>query len=164
MKLIIRLVLWVLSIAVTLLLILTIIFMFQKDDGKSPTVAGYTAFVGTGHSMEPEIDPGTLLIIKECEEYEIDDIISFENDEEKNVTHRIVDRYGSKYITKGDNNKRADGYKVRKSDVYGKVVFKIPKVGEYISFVNKNKNNIYYILGGLVVIGILFKFGAKHVR
>ena len=34
--------------------------MFQKDDGKSPTVLGYTAFVGTGHSMEPEIYPGTL--------------------------------------------------------------------------------------------------------
>ena len=162
MKLIVRIVLGILSFFVTCLLIVTIIFLFQKENGNTMTISGYTSFVNIGTSMLPEIQVGDMVIVHEEESYKIGDIISYENDDEITVTHRIIDKDGKKYITKGDNNKFTDGEKVARKDIYGKVVFTIPKVGHFITYVNNNKENLLYILGGLVVLGMILKYGAKH--
>lgn len=59
------------------------------------------------------------------------------------VTHRVVDVItnsdGTKsYITKGDNNNKADQAPVNYKDVLGKVLFKIPQLGR-IQFLLANK-------------------------
>lgn len=66
------------------------------------------------------------------------------------VTHRVVDiitnNDGSKsYITKGDNNLKADQATVNYNDVLGKVLFKLPQLGR-VQFLIANK------IGWLLVI------------
>ena len=53
---------------------------------------------------------------------------------DKTVTHRIIEyrEQTGTYITKGDNNKKEDFYKVTSQDIIGKQVFRIPLLGNII--------------------------------
>ena len=158
MKRLIHVILFILSIIIVILAALTILFVVNKKDGYVTKVFGYTSFLNTGNSMLPDIKQGDLLIFHEQDEYKEDDIISYINDENIIVTHRIVDVSDEGYTTKGDSNNFIDGYLVKKTDIYGKLIFKtdiVPKIIEYR----------FYGYGILAFIGIvLFLSRAKDVR
>ena len=109
-KKIITVILLVIIIPVVLfnLIIITKSVIF-KD--KSPSVFGYKYFTVLTGSMEPTINVGDLVIVKESS-YAINDIISYK-DGNSVVTHRIID-YSTQdngeifYTTKGDNNNAED--------------------------------------------------------
>ncbi len=83
--------------------------------------------------MEPTIPVGTLLVVGESDEYEVDDIITFysKDDTIKGYpnTHRIIDKKIEngevKYITKGDANPIEDQEPVSPEDIIGKVCFSL---------------------------------------
>ena len=91
-------------------------------------------------SMVPTINVNDIIVVKRInnDRYNIGDIISFSSSDINynglTITHRIVDKkkisYGnSVYTTKGDNNYLNDSSKVLTNSIYGKVLFKIPKMG-----------------------------------
>ena len=84
--------------------------------------------------MKPTIDAGDLIFIKKVDINNLKkgDIISFKNDDII-ATHRIVDIDDKKVVTKGDNNNIED-YPTDKSDIIGKFIFAIPKIGYVISY------------------------------
>ena len=59
-------------------------------------------------SMEPTIKSGEMIIIKEQTDYNVDDIVTYKEDRNFFVTHRIINKYENKYETKGDNNNLID--------------------------------------------------------
>lgn len=85
-------------------------------------------------SMKPTMDVGDMAIIREvpASSIEVGDIIQFWRDEEM-VIHRVTDIYegGNErlFVTKGDANPEPDVPLVSPSQVRGKVVLNIPKVG-----------------------------------
>ena len=89
-------------------------------------------------------------ILKEkSEAIKVGDIITFSSMDNnylgKAVTHRIVDKKNytsgeSIYTTKGDNNAVVDATRVKTSDIYGKVLFKIPAVGTLEKLVARPSN------------------------
>ena len=92
-------------------------------------------------SMSPLIKPGDLVIIAKVFPYRIrvGDIIQFWDGEEF-IVHRVIGikRYGDTlfFMTKGDANEVMDQDLVHQSNVMGKLVLIIPKIG-WISIITK---------------------------
>ncbi len=104
-------------------------------------------YVVESGSMEPAIKTGSLLLTLPQENYKTGDIISFKNNS-STVTHRIysINEKGE-YITKGDANEDPDNGVVKKTEILGKSVIAIPKLG---SAANQAKNPIGFIF--LVIV------------
>ena len=99
-------------------------------------------YVIVSPSMVPTIKVQDAILIKRTEELKIGDICTYYSKNPKYpgkmITHRIigtdVNSNGEKvYIFKGDNNYSADELPVEQSQIYGKVIMKIPKIG-YIQY------------------------------
>ncbi len=90
--------------------------------------------VTAGHSMDPTLHEGDLVIMREvsADGVDVGDIIQYEG-EHKHVLHRVVEATGSgrnrEFVTKGDGNNVADPQPVRAEAVRGEVLFYMPKLG-----------------------------------
>lgn len=109
-------------------------------------------------SMEPELPVGSLCIVTPCvvEELEVGDIIAFQNGPMQ-VAHRIVSIQEESYQTKGDANRSPDPGVIRKEQVQGQVIARVPLLGYLIAFL-KSKAGIVL----LVLLAGLFLFLAKR--
>ncbi|CDM67311.1 Hypothetical protein CM240_0132 [Clostridium bornimense] len=120
-------------IAVFILLIGLMTSLSSKSE-KVYDVIKYRSYVIVTPSMKPTINPGDMIFVKktDADKLEKGDIITFNKD---NIvaTHRIEEISDDSIITKGDNNNLEDT-PINKSDVIGKFVFSIPKIGYIISF------------------------------
>ena len=88
--------------------------------------------VGTG-SMEPEIQIGEFILIKETSKYKSGDIITFKDKDEYLITHRIIDIKEKEVLTKGDNNDLEDEW-IASEKIEGKVVFKSEILGNFFIY------------------------------
>ena len=84
-------------------------------------------------SMEPTIMTGDVILIKVMETYGEKDVVTFKEQGERIVTHRILketEKEGSvEFITKGDANRSIDNDIVKPENIIGKVMFIVPKLG-----------------------------------
>jgi signal peptidase len=91
-------------------------------------------FVIVTGSMEPIIYPGDVVLVNkaEVEKLKVGDVIQFQH-ENIFIFHRIIEVVSEKeevkYRTKGDNNSAVDYELVKISDIRGRVVYTIPKIG-----------------------------------
>lgn len=118
-------------------------FVSLKMYEKNPTVniPKFGLYTIISPSMEPNVrvyDVVVDLNVFNQNDIQKGDIITFVSNSNVSkgltVTHRVVDiisnENGTKsYITKGDNNLKADQATVNINDVLGKVLFKIPQLG-----------------------------------
>ena len=74
-----------------------------------------------------------FILIKEMEEYEINDIVTYKNKEKDFVTHRIIEKQGENFITRGDNNTINDE-PIKLQDIEGKVILHSIVLGEIILY------------------------------
>lgn len=87
-------------------------------------------------SMEPTIKSGEMIIIKEQTDYNVDDIVTYKEDRNFFVTHRIINKYENKYETKGDNNNLIDE-PIDKDQIEGKVIYHSKVCGFFILYLLK---------------------------
>lgn len=92
-----------------------------------PMPFGIGAAVVLSGSMEPELSVGDLLIVARRGDYQVGDVIVFQNGRSA-VTHRIVSARGDTFITQGDANNTQDP-PITGDQIKGAVVLAIPKVG-----------------------------------
>lgn len=118
-------------------------FVSLKAYEKNPTtsIPRFGLYTIISPSMEPQIKVYDVVVdlnVFNEDSIKKGDVITFISNSNVSkgltVTHRVVDIItnadGSKaYITKGDNNLKADQATVKYSDVLGKVLFKIPQLG-----------------------------------
>lgn len=108
-----------------------------------PIASNWRLMTVLSGSMEPTISTGSIVIVKNTEEYRPGDIISFNTDKFSDVstTHRIEDMRVESgvpiYITKGDANDAQDTEEVLGRDIIGRVVFRVPILGYVTNFVKK---------------------------
>lgn len=137
-------------------IILVFISCLNKIDDVS--IFGYKAYIITTDSMKPSINSGDVSIVRKTKEdkIEIGDVITFKQDN-KVITHRITsieEQDGKKvYTTKGDNNNLEDNKKVEYSEIEGKNVLTIPKLGYVI---NALENQIVFLIMFLLLLILLF--------
>lgn len=134
-----------------------LVFIYVGDmaiNGNSPL---FSTYVIVTPSMVPTIKIDDAIVVKRVDNdnYKVGDIITFvskdANYDGLAVTHRIVDKQTiddktSIYTTKGDNNKVIDPVSVKTDAIYGKVLFKIPKVGKIQEFFSHPANYLYCLL------------------
>ena len=148
-------------IIVTTLVLLfasNIYFIFRNNSSKTktPSLFGYKFFIDMSESKAPSIKKGDFLIVKSTKDVKEQDILSFKNDENVIVTHRIVEvkiKNGKKtYITKGDNNIANDISPVEESSIEGIVIKIIPKLGSILLFLSTT-TGLFVIV--LVIISLI---------
>ncbi|API93432.1 signal peptidase I [Virgibacillus pantothenticus] len=146
---------------ITLLVVASVVLM-TKVSGGEPELFGYQLKTVLSGSMEPEIQTGSIIAIKmisETNEFKKGDVITFKADENKLVTHRIVDTTSTKngvvYTTKGDNNNAEDSSPVLAENVVGEYKgFTIPYLGYFIHFAQSPNGSIFLlILPGVLLLG-----------
>lgn len=117
----------------------------------------FGTYVIVSPSMVPTIKVNDAIVIKRNDKnnYNVGDIITFSSEDVHykglTVTHRIVNKtpeYTGNYIytTKGDNNTVADAALVQQSSIYGKVLFKIPRLGYFQKYISRPSNFFICIL------------------
>ena len=144
---------------ILVILIYNIILIFISAENDGIELFGYRAYVITSDSMEPAINNGDAIVVKNCEEEDLQtgDVITFEQNQEV-ITHRIQkieeDQTTNEktYITKGDNNNIEDSENIKFSAIIGKCILTIPYLGNIIS-VLENKLIVLIII---LIILILF--------
>lgn len=116
----------------------------------------YRSFIILSGSMEPTIHIKDIIIINQDTQYYPGQAITFKT-EGHIVTHRIVkveNNSGSEtYITKGDANRSEDDGVVNQSDVLGRVVFVVPKIGQFVAFAQSPLGLI--LLVGFPLLGLI---------
>ena len=157
----------VFMIFITFILVVYLLDLFinvSNSGYKAPLFSTYTI---VSPSMVPTININDAIVVKRIDndKYRIGDIITFSsqdiNYEGLTVTHRIVNKQffteeESIYTTKGDGNEIVDPSKVTTKSIYGRVLFKIPKIGciqEVLS------NWILFIfVGGFFIFFMFYEF------
>lgn len=146
------------------LFIIAVIFLaginiIGSKEGKHPSILGYSSYYILTGSMEPTINPGSLVIVKDGTDQDINvgDVITFTARNSNIVTtHRVeqVINNGKEFITKGDANNVVDPISVERNQVIGKVIFHIPYLGKVTQFVQKNLVLILVVI--LALFGLSF--------
>jgi signal peptidase I len=105
--------------------------------GAGAVLTGRVGYVVTdGISMEPLYHTGDLVVIAPASSYHIGEIVAYRGDLDghKVVLHRIVGGNAtSGFIMKGDNNRSVDPTHPKASQVIGRAVLHIPKVGKLMT-------------------------------
>lgn len=154
LKIIIQL---VYNIASWIVLIAFIILGLFTLSSNTNLLGNYRSYVVLSGSMEPSIRISDIIIIGQRDRYNQNDVITFKF-ENHLVTHRIasvIEKSGSYlYLTKGDANRSEDDGQVDQANVLGKVIFVIPKLGQFVAFTQSPLGLVFLI--GLPVLGLLF--------
>lgn len=144
---------------IAIILIYNIILIIVSSiNGKNFNILGYKAYIVTTDSMQPSINAGDIVIVKNGKKDKIrqGDVITFNQNDEV-ITHRVIknitEESNVEYITKGDNNNTEDIFKVKYDDVIGKVIITIPYLGKIISILD---NKIIILILLLVILIIIF--------
>ena len=109
-----------------LIILLSIIVISFKFFIKNSQPFGVTILQVSSNSMLPTFKKGDFIIIKKQTEYAIGDIITYaieEGNQTYYITHRIIEKNGNEYITKGDANNKDDSQIVTNDVIKGKVLF-----------------------------------------
>lgn len=136
---IINIVILIILIPVLVISIVILVNSYIHPD-EIPSFLGWKPFIVLSGSMETEIYPGDIAVVKTVnqEKLEEEDIIAFKN-EDIVVTHRIVkieENDGQiRYITKGDNNSTNDKDYVYPEQIEGKFQFRIGRLGNLAMFI-----------------------------
>ncbi|BFK22482.1 signal peptidase I [Massilimicrobiota timonensis] len=123
-----------------------------------PNFIGYKSFAVISGSMEPNINVGSIVYVKEVDfnDLKVGDVVSYQLSGDTMVTHRIysIDRDNQAVITKGDANDNVDSKEVTVNQIVGKVAFTIPLLG-FITIYIKTPLAIVGVCGIIAILIIL---------
>lgn len=145
-----------------ILFIINLILSFEENTH----IFGIYIFNIVSESMEPTLGVNDVVIVQKCEPSKLQkgDIITFRH-EERVISHRILDiteeKENIEFETKGDNNEIPDSDKVEAGQVYGKVIFRIQKIGKAVSYI-QNARGFINIAIFVVIVYILVSLRDKQ--
>ena len=122
---------------------------------------GYTFFEVKTGSMEDTLYVNDYVFVRLNDSVKKDDIVTFYYDDSI-VTHRIIELYDEKIITKGDANNTFDD-PIKYSDLIGRVVYVGKEYGTYLK-VLKNPLVIGLIFAIIILLSIFFDDNEKGVK
>ncbi len=165
----------VLNTVVNVLLIIALVvaaictyFSFVSASGNGvPSIFGIEFFSIQTDSMSPFLEPGDLVVGKEVKDkttLKVKDVITYWtviNGERVLNTHRIEAIYDGGnfriFETKGDNQNSVDPMTVHETEVVGKYMFKIPRLGKAFDYLQTSTGFL------LVIVIPVFLFFLYHL-
>ncbi len=145
-----------------ILFVINLILSFEEHTH----ILGIYMFNIVSESMEPTLEINDVVVVQKCAPSQLKkgDIITFRQDE-RTISHRILnvikEKDNIKFETKGDNNEIPDPELVEAGQVFGKVIFKIKKVGKAISYI-QNLRGFINILLFTVIVYVLVSLREKR--
>ncbi|MED1739720.1 signal peptidase I [Bacillus swezeyi] len=145
----------------TLIIAAIIVVISTKSSGGEPQLFGYQLKTVLSGSMEPEFQTGSVIAVqkmKNPENLKKGDIITFMQDQDTMVTHRIIGITKNKsnlmFKTKGDNNQNPDSDPVLAENVVAEYSgITVPYAGYLLDFASKPIGTaILLIVPGLLLI------------
>lgn len=110
-------------LALILSILLSFLLYYKMVNSELVTkIFGFSVLRVESGSMEDTLSIGDIIIIKECVDYRIGDIVTYNVNDEYLVTHRIIEKENGQFVTKGDNNNTKDNVKVTKDNIEGKII------------------------------------------
>lgn len=149
---------------------ISVIVQAKANPDKIPSILGYKPFVVLSGSMEPGIDVGDVVVVKDVDpsELQVNDIISFLDSKDTVTTHRIIDTIkvddDTYFKTKGDNNNTEDKDIVSPQSVQGIYQFKIAKMGNVIMFIQEPTGFALVMMTILVICILIYLFQSKRIN
>lgn len=139
----------------------TLIIKSYTNKNEIPKLGGYCPLIVLTPSMEPMIQSGDLIIVKQMETVNIanGDVIAFFDPDSQNnsvLTHRIIEVLNENgvttYRTKGDANNVADPTPVTADKVIGVYRSKIPNAGNVAMFMQTTPGLIVCVILPLILL------------
>ena len=149
----------ILVILIVVLICICYSRFIRKDE--MVTVFGKGFLVIVTESMSPTIESGDFIIISEEDIYEEGDIVTYLDESNMIVTHRITKINDKSFIAKGDNNNIEDKEEDL-NNIFGKVILKSSVIGFFVLYLLKPCLLIYIIY--LVISEIIHLFKNKEVN
>ena len=106
-------------------------------------------------SMEPTISTNDLIIVRETNDYEVNDIVVFQ-DHSSLVVHKIIRIEGDQIVTKGDANDTEDS-PISVKQIKGEVVSIIPFFGLMVKFIKSPIGIVLILAGAIVLLRLSYK-------
>lgn len=147
---------------IAFLVFMAAVLAYDKYIKKSaiPSFFGKSLLVIATPSMSGSIEAGDAIIIEKKNGYEVGDVITyFPAAESTSVTHRIVRIEGDRYYAKGDANESEDPDPIFKTQIAGKMVKRIPKIGVVIEWLRTWQGIAFIIAVGAVVVALVMVAG-----
>lgn len=154
-----------LGIIIAILVFVAGSLAYDKYVKKSPipSVFGKSLLIIATPSMTGSVEAGDAIIIKKSDSYGVGDVITyFPAAETTSVTHRIVRIEGDKYYAKGDANESEDPDPIFASQIAGKMVGRIPKIGIVIEWLRTWQGIAFLLAVGAVIIALVMVAGKPN--
>ena len=147
----------------TLLLLVVIVLLLPLG---VPKLFGCQVFNVVSGSMEPTIPVGSMILVRPTDGSEVEekDIIVFKVNPETVITHRVVENHvvEGEFVTKGDANDAEDVTTVPYTNLVGRVIRHIPKMGDIMTHITTPLGRVYLL--GICLCGVLFNILAGRLR
>jgi len=135
---------------------LLVAYVLSLFIGKLEVDLPFRLYVVQSGSMEPSIMTGDVILIKPGFAYTKQQVITFTDEEDRTITHRIIEIENQAgetvFITKGDANPASDSQRVLLSQIIGQVILVIPKIGYLISFAKTRWGSLLFVIVPAVLI------------
>ncbi|WP_245799129.1 signal peptidase I SipW [Virgibacillus siamensis] len=150
------------TLLIIVLVGMTFLVISARASGGEPQLFGYQVKTVLSGSMSPEFETGSIILVeklKQTENLQKGDVITFKENSDHLVTHRIVEvvQQGDavQYRTKGDNNEAPDMNLVLPDNVVAQYTgFTIPYVGYLLSYAGSPMGvAVLLIVPGLFLLG-----------
>ncbi|MBM4555807.1 signal peptidase I [Rhodococcus hoagii] len=155
---------WVLLLAVGSVLLAMVVV---------PRLTGATPYTVLTGSMEPDLPPGTLIVVKPTPATNLSagDVITFQpySGNPEVVTHRIDGIFYDsqnqiRIYTKGDANNVADDWALVPEQVRGRVLYSVPQLGRVNSLLSGESRSVLITVGGVALAGYAIWMFASAFR
>lgn len=148
------------GILMVLLITVAALVVISKVSGGEPQLFGYQFKTVLSGSMEPGIETGSIISVKQAVDktnFKEGDVITFLEDEGILITHRITEVVGSGdsvlYRTKGDNNNAEDMNPVQAINVVAEYTgFTVPYVGYFVNFSQSKNGALLLLIPGFILL------------
>lgn len=148
-------------VLIAVFLICFIYILFIRISGGAPGMFGYNLLRVSSASMEPELNVGEIIVVKEVDPatLQLGDVITYRGEERdfagKLITHQIskepYEKDGVYYFTtRGIQPNLVDDPEIDETQVLGKVIYKLPLLGTVYDFFSQ-----WYGLVAILAIIIL---------
>ncbi len=128
-----------------------------------PSVFGCSVVTVLSGSMEPEFSPGDMLVIKRKDDYQVGDIVTYEQ-QGSFITHRIIEQDETGFLTRGDANNAPDGMRIRYADIYGALWIILPGLGNVALFLKSPLGALVLIVAFMLLVELSFRHDKRKEK
>ena len=157
---------YLMLLVLMLVIIVNLVMVFQSftSPNELPQVVGYKLLIAKTDSMAPVIDPGDLVIVRAApaDSLKQNEIVAFRVDEAILVQRieQIDDGKTERELFTQADRPGYDSFDITEEALEGRLVLRIPRLGDFMIFLQSPMGTMIFVLIPLLVLFILYSISA----